>query len=229
MARVDEQFMIWMKKNKKRKLTLLKDKPSYDDYGGYAGGGGGLNHEAWLEKKAEEKAKRRERAAKLGNQEEPVKKNNFIHNLDFEEWAEQKAEQILKKKLALKEEEAKQKDYEDRRKQENLQKFEEWLGGKDQFWEEYREKQREEQERIQAQTLPDPEKKREPVIPEEWIKKDNKRRRLKRKEEIKRRLEEKKKEVLKKEQKVASELGWAAWVKRKEEQRLKELIEAGKS
>lgn len=72
-----------------------------------------------------------------------------------------------------------------------------------------------------AQKDPD----RIPVIPVEWIKEYDKRQRLKRRQRIKRQLAEKKAEAEKKQQRAQSELGWAAWVQKKEIEKLNRLVD----
>ena len=75
---------------------MLKDEEDWREGPSYtAGPAGGLNHEAWLEKKAEDKEKELERLKLMNfganiDLESPVKKNNFIHNLNFDDWTEKK-------------------------------------------------------------------------------------------------------------------------------------------
>ena len=56
IPRADDHYKNWLKRNKKRKLYLLKDTDDNGfEVGGYDRPAGGLTHEMWLEKKAEDK------------------------------------------------------------------------------------------------------------------------------------------------------------------------------
>ena len=81
---------------------MLKDTAPTETREEYDNTVGGLTHELWLEKKAEEMEEREERAKNSqtgpndGNA--PPKKGNFIHNLDYDRWAEIQKERLVKKK-----------------------------------------------------------------------------------------------------------------------------------
>ena len=102
VARADDQYRLWLKRNKTRKLRLLKDTPTTETREEYDNSVGGLTHELWLEKKAEEAEEKEERVKNSqtgpndGNA--PPKKGTFIHNLDYDRWAEIQKERLAKKK-----------------------------------------------------------------------------------------------------------------------------------
>lgn len=59
-----------------------------------------MNHEAWLEKKWEDKQKEEAKKAASGATEDepPAKKTAFIHCLNFDEWKDRKKDYFTKKK-----------------------------------------------------------------------------------------------------------------------------------